>query len=97
MTLAHLRPRRFARLPEGACVGSVDKFQGQEAELVIVSMTTSSQDDLPSNKEFLYGRNLLHVAVSRAKCLAVVLTNPELMASSAKRRSRWHWSIPCAG
>lgn len=69
-----------ATLPEGARVGTVDKFQGQEAELVIVSMTTSSQDDLPRNIEFLYSRNRLNVAVSRAKCLAVVLANPELMA-----------------
>ena len=68
------------RLPESARVGTVDEFQGQEAELVIVSMTTSSEQDLPRHIEFLYSRNRLNVAVSRAKCLAVVVASPELMA-----------------
>ena len=67
-------------LPAGARVGTVDKFQGQEAELVIVSMTTSSEHDLPRYIEFLYSKNRLNVAISRAKCLAVVIANPALMA-----------------
>jgi len=67
-------------LPEGARVGTVDKFQGQEAELVIVSMTTSSEQDLPRNIEFLYSKNRLNVAVSRARCTAIVLANPALLA-----------------
>lgn len=66
-------------LPEGARLGTVDKFQGQEAELVIVSMTTSSEQDLPRNIEFLYSKNRLNVAVSRAKCTAIVLANPALL------------------
>jgi uncharacterized protein len=61
-------------------VGTVDRFQGQEAEVVIVSMTTSSEADLPRHIEFLYSKNRLNVAVSRAKCLAVVIANPALMA-----------------
>ncbi|HEY6511330.1 MAG TPA: C-terminal helicase domain-containing protein, partial [Burkholderiaceae bacterium] len=67
-------------LPAGARVGTVDRFQGQEAELVIVSMTTSSEHDLPRHIEFLYSKNRINVAVSRAKCLAVVIANPALMA-----------------
>ena len=67
-------------LPAGARVGTVDKFQGQEAELVIVSMTTSSEQDLPRHIEFLYSKNRLNVAVSRAKCLGVVIANPALTA-----------------
>lgn len=67
-------------LPSDARVGTVDKFQGQEAELVIVSMTTSSDQDLPRHLEFLYSKNRLNVAVSRAKCLAIVIANPALMA-----------------
>ena len=67
-------------LPTGARVGTVDKFQGQEAELVIVSMTTSSAQDLPRNIELLYSKNRLNVAISRAKCLAVVIANPALMS-----------------
>jgi len=66
-------------LPEGARVGTIDKFQGQEAEAVIVSMTTSSGEYLPRNIEFLYDKNRLNVAVSRAKCLAVVVASPELL------------------
>ena len=67
-------------LPADARVGTVDKFQGQEAELVLISMTTSSEQDLPRDIEFLYSRNRLNVAISRAKCLAVVIANPALMA-----------------
>lgn len=67
-------------LPEGARVGTVDKFQGQEAEAVIVSMATSSGDDLPRFIEFLYSKNRLNVAISRAKCLALFIANPALMA-----------------
>ncbi len=67
-------------LPAGARVGTVDKFQGQEAELVIVSMTTSSEADLPRNIEFLYSKNRLNVAISRARCTAIVIANPALMA-----------------
>ena len=67
-------------LPEGARVGTVDKFQGQEAEVVIVSMATSSGDYLPRFIEFLYSKNRLNVAISRAKCLAVFVANPALMA-----------------
>ena len=67
-------------LPEGARVGTVDKFQGQEAEVVIVSMATSSGDYLPRYIEFLYSKNRLNVAISRAKCLAIFIANPALMA-----------------
>ena len=66
-------------LPRGARVGTVDKFQGQEAEVVIFSMATSSGEYLPRNIEFLYDKNRLNVAVSRAKCLAVVVASPELL------------------
>jgi uncharacterized protein len=66
-------------LPEGARVGTVDKFQGQEAAAVLISMTTSSGDDLPRNIEFLYSRNRLNVAISRAKCLAVIFASPRLL------------------
>jgi uncharacterized protein len=67
------------RLPDGARVGTVDKFQGQEAQVVIVSMATSSGDDLPRYMEFLYSKNRLNVALSRAKCLAILVANPKLL------------------
>jgi predicted RecB family nuclease len=66
-------------LPEGAQVGTVDKFQGQEAEVVIISMVTSSAEDLPRNIEFLYSKNRLNVAISRARTLAVIVANPKLL------------------
>ena len=53
------------RLP-GARIGTVDKFQGQEAPVVIYSMTTSSWADAPRGMEFLYSLNRLNVATSRA-------------------------------
>lgn len=69
-------------LPEGARVGTVDKFQGQEAAIVLISMATSSGDDLPRNIEFLYSRNRLNVAISRARCLSVIYANPRLLEIS---------------
>src|SRR6266478_3946880 len=56
----------LARLPPGANVGTVDKFQGQEAPIVIYSLTTSSPEDAPRGMEFLYSLNRLNVATSRA-------------------------------
>jgi uncharacterized protein len=66
-------------LPDGARVGTVDKFQGQEAAVVFFSMATSSGEDLPRNLDFLFSRNRLNVAVSRAKCLAYVVASPRLL------------------
>jgi uncharacterized protein len=66
-------------LPDGSRVGTVDKFQGQEAEVVLISMVTSSDEDLPRNIEFLYSRNRLNVAISRARCVAIILASPKLL------------------
>ena len=66
-------------LPSGARVGTVDKFQGQEAEVVLISMATSSGEDLPRNIEFLFSKNRLNVAISRARCLAVIVASPALL------------------
>ncbi|MGY1813273.1 TM0106 family RecB-like putative nuclease [Blastococcus sp. SYSU D00820] len=66
------------RLPS-ARVGTVDKFQGQEAPVVVYSMTSTSAEDAPRGVSFLYDLNRLNVAVSRAKALAVVVMSPELL------------------
>jgi predicted RecB family nuclease len=71
-------------LPAHARVGTVDKFQGQEAEVVMVSMATSSEEYLPRYIEFLYSRNRLNVALSRARCLSILVANPRLMAIKCK-------------
>jgi len=60
------------RIP-GARVGTVDKFQGQEAPIAIYSMATSSAADAPRGMEFLYSPNRLNVATSRAKCLSILV------------------------
>lgn len=73
-----------AYLPDGARVGTVDKFQGQEAEVVIVSLATSSPEDLPRHVDFFYSKNRLNVAISRARTLALVLMNPRLLELDAK-------------
>jgi uncharacterized protein len=72
------------RLPEEARVGTVDKFQGQEAPISLYSMTTSSPELAPRGMDFLYSRNRLNVATSRARCVAVVLASPELLRVRAR-------------
>ncbi len=66
-------------LPSGARVGTVDKFQGQEAPIVIYSMTSSSAEEAPRGISFLYSRNRMNVATSRAKCLAILVCNPNIL------------------
>lgn len=66
------------KLPDGARVGTVDKFQGQQAPIVFFSMTSSSGEDIPRGMDFLFSRNRLNVAVSRAQALSVVVCSPRL-------------------
>jgi len=65
-------------LPEGIRVGTVDKFQGQEAAVCLVSMTASSAEETPRGMDFLFSLNRINVAVSRAKGLALVFGAPRL-------------------
>jgi predicted RecB family nuclease len=65
------------RLPGGR-IGTVDKFQGQEAPIVIYSMTTSSHADAPRGMDFLYSLNRLNVATSRAMCICILVGSPAL-------------------
>ncbi len=67
-------------LGPAARVGSVDKFQGQEAPVVIVSLASSSLEDSPRGAAFLLNKNRLNVAVSRAQALAIVVASPALLA-----------------
>lgn len=66
-------------LPSRIRIGTVDKCQGQEAQVAFFSMATSSADEIPRNVEFLFSRNRLNVAVSRARSLAVLVCNPRLL------------------
>jgi uncharacterized protein len=74
----HQRRRLQAALGPDAKVGTVDKFQGQEAAVVIISMCASDANESPRGLEFLLSKNRLNVAISRAKCLAVIVANPSL-------------------
>jgi superfamily I DNA and/or RNA helicase len=68
-------------LPADVEVGTVDKFQGREAAVVFFSMTSSSGDEVPRGLEFLFNRNRFNVAISRAKCLSVLVCSPRLLES----------------
>jgi predicted RecB family nuclease len=63
----------------GVRVGTVDKFQGQQAPLSIYAMGSSSPEDAPRGMEFLYSLNRLNVATSRARCIAAVVASPALV------------------
>jgi len=65
-------------IPEPTRVGTVDKFQGQEAPVAIYSLATSSHADAPRGMDFLYSPNRLNVAISRAQCLSVLVACPSV-------------------
>ncbi len=70
--------RALSEVLPGFRIGTVDKFQGQEAPISIYSMTTSSSEDAPHGMEFLYSLNRLNVATSRTQCVALVVASPAL-------------------
>lgn len=72
------------RLPNGIGVGTVDKFQGQQAPVVIYSMTSSSAADAPRGLEFLFDPHRLNVATSRAKCVCILVASPRLVEADCK-------------
>ena len=67
-----------AHLPAGTRVDTVDRFQGQQAAVVLYSMTTSSAEDAPRGMEFFYSPNRFNVATSRARCACIVVGNPRV-------------------
>ena len=80
----NLQVAEIASALPGVRVGTVDKFQGQEAPVSIYSMATSSPEEAPRGMEFLYSLNRLNVATSRARCLAVVVAGPALVRVRAR-------------
>jgi predicted RecB family nuclease len=70
--------------PRGIRVGTVDRFQGQEAPVVIYSMATSTPEDAPRGMEFLYSLNRLNVATSRARCACILVASPRLFEPECK-------------
>ena len=60
-------------------VGTVDRFQGQQAPVVFYAMTCSAGEDVPRGLDFLFDAHRLNVAISRAQCLAVLVHSPRLL------------------
>jgi uncharacterized protein len=71
-------------------VGTVDKFQGQEAPIAIYSMATSTPEEAPRGMEFLYSLNRLNVATSRARCAAIVVASPALIRVACHTPRQMH-------
>ncbi|HTM58404.1 MAG TPA: TM0106 family RecB-like putative nuclease [Candidatus Udaeobacter sp.] len=78
----------IARLPRGARVGTVDRFQGQEGAVVIYSLTTSSPEDAPRGMDFLYDANRFNVATSRAMCACIIVGSPRLFAPDCQSQKQ---------
>jgi len=68
----------------GVPVGTVDKFQGGQAAVVLFSMATSTSADMIRSADFLFSRNRLNVAISRARCLAYLICTEELLNTRAR-------------
>ena len=71
-------------LKEEARVGTIDKFQGQQAPITIISMTSSDSENLPRAKGFFFNRNRLNVAISRAQLISVIIFNPNLLETPTR-------------
>lgn len=67
------------QVPRGVRVGTVDRFQGQQAPIVFYAMTCSAGEDVPRGIDFLFDGHRLNVAISRAECLAVLVHSPRLL------------------
>jgi uncharacterized protein len=79
------------RLP-GCRIGTVDKFQGQEAAVVIYSMTSSSPQDAPRGMSFLYNPNRLNVATSRAQCISILVASEKLLTADCHTIDQMRWA-----
>lgn len=79
------------KLP-GIEIGTVDKFQGQEAAVVIYSMTSSSVEDAPRGMSFLFSPNRLNVATSRARCCCILVASPALFSADCRTIDQMRWA-----
>ncbi len=73
-----------SRLPAAVQVGTVDKFQGQQAPVVVVSMASSTAEEAPRGLGFAFDRHRFNVATSRAQCRAVLACTPALLDADCK-------------
>ena len=79
----NIREKLKKKFKDDVRVGTIDLFQGQEAKVVLISMTTSDVESLPRHKDFFFSRNRLNVAISRAECVAIIIFNENLLLASA--------------
>jgi predicted RecB family nuclease len=82
--VAEIQAALEARLGRRGNVGTVDKFQGREGVVAIYSMASSSREDAPRDMSFLYSRNRLNVAISRARCVALLVASPTLLEAGCR-------------
>jgi uncharacterized protein len=76
----------------GMRIGTVDKFQGQEAAVVVYSVTSSSREDAPRGMRFLYDPNRFNVATSRARSVVIVVGNPRVFAPECHTPEQMRWA-----
>jgi predicted RecB family nuclease len=88
--VAEIQAALQRRLGRTGNVGTVDKFQGREGAVAIYSMASSSREDAPRDMGFLYNRNRLNVAVSRARALAIVVASPTLLEAGCRTPEQMH-------
>ena len=79
----NIKQKLLKKFSKDTRVGTIDLFQGQEAKVVLISMTSSDAENLPRHKGFFFSRNRLNVAVSRAQNVAIILMSPKLLMASA--------------
>ena len=82
--VAEIQAALESRLGRRGNVGTVDKFQGREGVVAIYSMASSSREDAPRDMSFLYSRNRLNVAISRARCVALLVASPTLLEAGCQ-------------
>jgi uncharacterized protein len=71
-------------VPDGVRVGTVDKFQGQEAPVVLVSLASSSGEEAPRGLAFVFNANRINVATSRAQCRVELVCSPRLLEAECR-------------
>ena len=82
--VAEIQSALQRRIGRRGNVGTVDKFQGREGVVAIYSMASSSREDAPRDMGFLYSRNRLNVAISRAQSLALLVASPTLLEAGCR-------------
>ena len=81
----NIKDRLKEKFGKDTRVGTIDLFQGQEAKVVIISMTSSDAESLPRHIDFFFSRNRLNVALSRAESVAIILFNEKLLLTSSNK------------